>query len=125
MKRGFLPSSMSTRDLWAANRESLAGDAARSETVETFRSSYPLHPEVLETLTGKTATLSNFQRVRGMLRLLARTISHLWEEKPRDATAIHLHHIDPGHAPIREEIVTRLGKPPMCRPLPTMSPRIG
>ena len=75
------------RDLWVANGESLVGDAARSETVETFRSSYPLHPEVLETLTGKTATLGNFQRVRGMLRLLARTISHLWEEKPRDATA--------------------------------------
>ncbi len=98
------------RALWGANKESLAGDAARSETVETFRSSYPLHPEVLETLTGKTATLSNFQRVRGMLRLLARTISHLWEEKPGDATAIHLHHIDPGHEPIRREIVTRLGQ---------------
>ena len=98
------------RDRWAANRESLSGDAARSETAETFRSSYPLHPDVLETLTGKTATLGNFQRVRGMLRLLARTISHLWEEKPKDATAIHLHHIDPGYEPIRQEIVTRLGQ---------------
>ena len=98
------------RGLWAANRESLADDAARSETAETFRSSYPLHPEVLATLTGKTATLGNFQRVRGMLRLLARTISHLWEKKPRDATAIHLHHIDLGHEPIRREIVTRLGQ---------------
>ena len=98
------------RDLWAANRESLAGDAARPETVEILRSSYPLHPDVLETLTGKTATLGNFQRVRGMLRLLARTISHLWEEKPEDATAIHLHHIDPGYEPIRQEIVTRLGQ---------------
>ena len=98
------------RELWAANKDSLAGQAARSETVETFRSSYPLHPEVLETLTGKTATLGNFQRVRGMLRLLARTIAHLWEEKPGDATAIHLHHIDPGHEPIRQEIVTRLGQ---------------
>ena len=45
-----------------------------------------------------------------MLRLLARTISHLWEEKPGDATAIHLHHIDPGYEPIRQEIVTRLGQ---------------
>ena len=98
------------RELWAANKDSLAGQAARSETVETFRSSYPLHPEVLETLTGKTATLGNFQRVRGMLRLLARTIAHLWNEKPGDATAIHLHHIDPGHEPIRQEIVTRLGQ---------------
>ena len=91
-------------------QDSLAGDAARSETAEIFRSSYPLHPEVLETLTGKMATLNNFQRVRGMLRLLARTISHLWEERPPDAAAIHLHHIDPGHEPIRQEIVTRLGQ---------------
>ena len=98
------------RERWAANRESLAGEAGRPETAETFRSTYPLHPEVLETLTGKTATLGNFQRVRGMLRLLARTISHLWEERLEDATAIHLHHIDPGHEPIRQEIVTRLGQ---------------
>ena len=71
------------RDLWAANRESLAGDAARSETVETFRSSYPLHPEVLETLTGKTATLGNFQRVRGMLRLFgSHNLASLGGEAP-------------------------------------------
>ncbi len=98
------------RDLWTMNKGALAADAARSETVETFQSSYPLHPEILETLTGKTATLGNFQRVRGMLRLLARTIAHLWEEKPEDATAIHLHHVDPGYEPIRQEIVTRLGQ---------------
>ena len=72
--------------------------------------SIPLHPEVLETLTGKTATLGNFQRVRGMLRLLARTISHLWKQKPADATSIHLHHMDPGYEQIRQEIVTRLGQ---------------
>ena len=48
------------RVLWTANRESLTSDAARSETAETLRSSYPLHPEVLKTLTGKTATLGNF-----------------------------------------------------------------
>ena len=98
------------RDLWAAHRESLAAEAGRPETAEAFRRSYPLHPEVLETLTGKTATLDNFQRVRGMLRLLARTITHLWEEKPRDATAIHLHHVGPGYEPIRQEIVTRFGQ---------------
>ena len=95
---------------WTGNRESLGDHAVRPETAEAFRSSYPLHPDVLATLTGKTATLGNFQRVRGMLRLLARTISHLWNEKPKDATAIHLHHINPGYQPIRQEIVTRLGQ---------------
>lgn len=42
---------------WTANRQSLSPDASRPETVEAFQASYPLHPEVLETLTGKTATL--------------------------------------------------------------------
>ena len=98
------------RQRWMASQDSLSDDATRAETAELFRASYPLHPEVLETLTGKTATLNNFQRVRGMLRLLARTVAQLWEEKPGDATAIHLHHIDPGQATIHQEIVTRLGQ---------------
>ena len=74
----------------------------------------PFIPEVLETLTSKTATLGNFQRVRGMLRLLARTVAHLWSERPADATAIHLHHMDPGYEPIRQEIVTRLEQSAFC-----------
>ena len=98
------------REHWALHGSALAADAARPETAQAFRASYPLHPEVLATFTGKTATLSNFQRVRGMLRLLARTIAHLWRERPPDATAVHLHHVDPGHEPIRQEIVTRLGQ---------------
>ena len=98
------------RALHVANREALAGDAVRPEIADTFRSSYPFHPDVLETLTAKTATLGNFQRVRGMLRLLAATIAHLWQERPADAAAIHLHHIDPGIERIRQEIVTRLGQ---------------
>ena len=70
------------RGLWAGHQDALADDAARPETAERFRASYPLHPHVLDTLTGKTATLDNFQRVRGMLRLLARTIAHLWRHGP-------------------------------------------
>ncbi len=95
---------------WSAHGDALPEAATRPEARTAFRSSWPLHPEVLETLTAKTATLGNFQRVRGMLRLLARTVAHLWAERPADATAIHLHHIDPGHEPIRQEIVTRLAQ---------------
>jgi len=98
------------RALWNSNKEGLPEFSARPEAGEAFRMSYPFHPEVLETLKSKTATLGNFQRVRGMLRLLARTVSHLWAERPSDATAIHLHHIDPGQEPIRQEIVTRLAQ---------------
>ena len=109
--RASLPAVVDAyQELWTAHGDALARDAAHPQSAETFRASYPLHPEVLATLTGKTATLGNFQRVRGMLRLLARTISHLWQVQPADATAIHLHHIDPGDEPIRQEIVTRLGQ---------------
>ena len=96
--------------MWAGNRDALGADAARPETVEQFRASYPVHPHVLETLTGKTATLANFQRVRRMLRLLAHTVKHRWRQRPAHAMAIHLHHVDPGYEPIRQEIVTRLGQ---------------
>ncbi len=96
------------RKQWSAHANDLPVAASRPEAEAVFRSSYPLHPEVLDTLKSKTATLGNFQRVRGMLRLLARTVGHLWKERPADAMAIHLHHIDPGHGPIRQEIVTRL-----------------
>jgi predicted AAA+ superfamily ATPase len=32
-------------------------------TTAAFRASYPFHPEVLDTLTTKTATLQNLQRL--------------------------------------------------------------
>ena len=95
---------------WDLHEETLPPDVCRPATVEDFRASYPFHPAVLETLTKKTATLQSFQRVRGMLRLLGKTVAHLWETRPNDACAVHLHHIDPGHEPIRAEIVTRLGQ---------------
>ncbi len=45
-----------------------------------------------------------------MLRLLGRTVSTLWNTKPGDAHAIHLHHVHLGVDGIRQEIVTRLGQ---------------
>lgn len=98
------------RALWLANKDALPPDANHPGTIDALRNSYPLHPEVLETLTTKTATLANFQRVRGMLRLLARTIAQLWQTRPAGATAIHLHHVDLGFEPIRQEIFTKLGR---------------
>jgi hypothetical protein len=95
--------------LWRDHRDSLSHEATRQSTSSEFASSFPLHPDVLKTFTEKTSTLANFQRVRGMLRILGRTVARLWETRPADATAIHLHHIDLGYEPIRQEIVTRLG----------------
>ena len=96
--------------LWQHNREALPPAGARDTRIEEFREGFPLHPELIETLKEKTSTLGNFQRVRGMLRLLARTVERLWSQRPDYTHAIHLHHIDLSHTPLRQEIVTRLGQ---------------
>ena len=96
--------------VWNANREALPADATDPELRDQFARSYPLHPKLLEMLTEKTASLSTFQRTRGMLRLLARTVHHLWRIQPPDAFSIHTHHMDPGFGPIRTEINVKLGQ---------------
>ncbi|MDR0577040.1 MAG: ATP-binding protein [Candidatus Accumulibacter sp.] len=115
--------------LWNANRESLPIPPAQDHRMEEFETGYPLHPELVKLLTQKTGTLGNFQRVRGMLRLLARTVERLWRIRPADAFAVHTHHIDPGFEPIRLELVTRLKQeiyvPAIsgtCRPTPPTPP---
>ena len=96
--------------IWNSNKESLSTEAFRPETQEQFLRGYPLHPETLNVLIEKTSSLSTFQRTRGMLRILARTVNHLWQDRPTDTFAIHPHHIDPGNLAIRDEIVTRWGQ---------------
>lgn len=96
------------RELWASHRDILSEEARRSTTSAEFAQTYPFHPDVLDTLTGKTATLGGFQRVRGMLRILAKTVATVWANRPADASAIHLHHIDLGSDVIRREFTTRL-----------------
>ena len=98
------------RKLWEDQREHLPAVGAHDMREDAFRDGYPLHPELIQTLKEKTATLIHFQRVRGMLRLLARTVERLWADQPSDAYAIHLHHIDPAAQAIRQEIVTKLGQ---------------
>ena len=95
-------------DLWNRNKDTLHPDALSAETREQFKSGYPLHPETLSVLIEKTATLSNFHRIRGMLRILARSVHHLWKDRPADALSIHPHHINPGFPAIRDEITTKL-----------------
>lgn len=97
-------------DTWNRNQSALPPSVSRPETRDLFRRGYPLHPETLSVLTEKLSSLSTFQRTRGMLRLLARTVHVLWKDRPADALAIHPHHIDPGFGLIRNEITTRLGQ---------------
>ena len=96
-------------DLWAQYANDLPAVRVREDRAEELRRGYPFHPALLGVLTDKLSTLSNFQRVRGMLRLLTQTVATLWAQRPADTWAIHLHHLDPGYGPTHDEITTRLG----------------
>jgi hypothetical protein len=96
------------RALWTTNASALPKLRLREDRAAALGASYPLHPELMSVLTDKVSTLANFQRVRGMLRLLAQTVAELWTTRPGGTYAIHPHHLDPGYEPIKREIVTRL-----------------
>jgi hypothetical protein len=96
--------------LWNQHHDRIDARYQGAEAKAALEASYPFHPDLLDTLTGKTATLADFQRVRGMLRILAKAVADVWANKPADAGLIHTHHIDLGNEGIRREFTTRINQ---------------
>jgi hypothetical protein len=97
------------RALWRAQASKLPTPRIKEDWGAELASGYPFHPGLLSVLTDKLSTLSDFQRVRGMLRLLAQTVASLWSARPANTHALHVHHLDPANRRTHDEIVTRLG----------------
>lgn len=55
--------------------------ASRSKYKEVLRKSYPFHPELIDIFRVRWASNSDFQRTRGVLRLLASIVADLWKRK--------------------------------------------
>jgi len=72
--------------------------------------SYPFHPDLITVLDKRLSTIPNFQRTRGALRLLARTVRLLWDEPAPCTALIHLHHIDLADKDTAEDLSSRLDK---------------
>lgn len=75
--------------------------------LEKLRASYPFHPEVFDRLYEDWATMENFQRTRGVLRLMAMVVHRLWSDGNQDLMVM------PGSLPlydiqIRSELVRYL-----------------
>lgn len=49
-----------------------------------IKAAYPIHPEIFDRLYTNWSTLANFQRTRGVLRLMAAVIHSLWERGDRN-----------------------------------------
>lgn len=86
--------------------------------IQAIESSYPFHPELFDLLTKKIASIPEFQRTRGALRLFAYLIRHLWRVRPNHIDLIHPHHIPVGLDPeITNDLTSRLQRPLMRLPI--------
>ncbi len=85
--------------------------ALRGDYLNEFSLAYPFHPELIRVLNLRVATIPNFQRTRGALRLLATVVRELWQAQPPQTWLIHSHHVDLVHQSIIEDLTSRLDRP--------------
>ena len=64
---------------YKASRIDLPDGCKDARYAEGIEQSYPFHPELFSLLTKKIASIPNFQRTRGALRLFAGVIRYLWQ----------------------------------------------
>jgi hypothetical protein len=72
--------------------------------------SYPFHPELISVLYERWGTIPEFQRTRGVLRLLADVIATLYQAKDNEAL-IQSGSVALGTAAVRSELVKHTGHP--------------
>ena len=83
---------------------------AKQDYRDALQESYPFHPEMVKLLYERLATLDQFHRTRGALRLLARAVRWVWEQKESDAFLLHPHHIDLAVPTILEDLTKGIGE---------------
>lgn len=101
-----------------ASRLSLPEGSKESHYAQQIESSYPFHPELFSLLTKKVASIPEFQRTRGALRLFALVVRHLWQQRPDWIPMIHPHHVPIGVDPdITSELTSKIKRPLMLLPV--------
>jgi predicted AAA+ superfamily ATPase len=81
-------------DYYAENRGDLPRETMEGRYVDRMMRAYPIHPEVFDRLYEDWSTLDNFQRTRGVLKLMAKVIHRLWVDGNQDAMIL------PGNLPL-------------------------
>ncbi len=91
-------------DFYTAHRDDFPQETQESRYFERLVRAYPIHPEVFDRLYEDWSTLDNFQRTRGVLKLMAKVIHRLWKDGNNDPL------IMPGSLPlydadVRNEVI--------------------
>ena len=81
-------------DFYTANSDEFPSETQESRYYDRLIHAYPIHPEVFDRLYEDWSSLDNFQRTRGVLKLMAKVIHRLWVDGNNDPL------IMPGSLPI-------------------------
>ena len=87
------------RVFYQKNKQEIPAECGEISYEKRIIAAYPIHPEVFERLYTDWSTLPNFQRTRGVLRLMAAVIHSLWESGDRNPLIL------PAHIPIEDSRV--------------------
>ncbi|WP_395791053.1 ATP-binding protein [Aquimonas sp.] len=71
-------------DHYVTHAADLPGETQEGAYLRRMQAAYPIHPEVFERLYTDWSTLPNFQRTRGVLKLMAKVIHRLWQDGNQD-----------------------------------------
>ena len=71
-------------DCYTEHKDSVPGETQEARYYDRLRAAYPIHPELFERLYKDWSSLPNFQRTRGVLKLMARVIHRLWQDNNQD-----------------------------------------
>lgn len=107
---------------YRASRITLPEGSQDARYAQAIASSYPFHPELFSLLTKKIASIPEFQRTRGALRLFALVVRYLWNvaqhEHPEWMPMIHPHHVPIGlEGEVTNDLTSRLQRPLMRMPI--------
>jgi len=71
-------------DLYRTQPQEFPSECRETRYEERLKAAYPIHPEIFDRLYTDWSALLNFQRTRGVLRLMAAVIHSLWEKGDRN-----------------------------------------
>jgi len=83
-------------DFYVANSGDFPHETQESHYFDRLVHAYPIHPEVFDRLFEDWSSLDNFQRTRGVLKLMAKVIYRLWKDGNNDLLIL------PGSLPLYE-----------------------
>ncbi|MCA8051095.1 ATP-binding protein [Burkholderia arboris] len=83
-------------DYYTANSGDFPRETQESRYFDRLLHAYPIHPEVFDRLYEDWSSLDNFQRTRGVLKLMAKVIHRLWKDNDKDPL------IMPGSFPLQD-----------------------